>query len=531
MTRPRHHALCALLGLAAIAALAGVPIAQEPIDPDGIAGGLVVVGGGGTPREARERFVAWAGGDASRIVVVPSASSSADRDDGAFEDWLEPWRAFDTAELTAVHPTPGEVRDADRDALRRATGVWFSGGSQSRIAERFVGSELGDLVLDVVRRGGVVGGTSAGAAIQSKVMIAQGKDEPGIATGLDLLPGSVVDQHFVARDRIGRLRKAVTRHPDRFGIGIDEGTAVLVRGRKIEVVGASTATLVLAATDRRAERIEVLEPGDIADLTILRRAARNRAGEDFPGATASKPVVDSGALILVGGGSLPQRVLEQFIELAGGTAARIVLLPIAAQGSEAALENLAAKCRALGAADAVVLGERHPDEVDQGDYLATLERATGVWFGGGRQWRFVDAFDGTKALTALRGVLARGGVIAGSSAGASIQGEYMPRGHPLGNRIVSAEGYERGLGFLPGVAVDQHLSERGRLPDLTALIRRVPAFLGLGLDAGTALVVRGGTGTVIGRGQVHVVRSNGTTEPAVRAYSAGATIGLAEDER
>ncbi|MGA1522554.1 MAG: cyanophycinase [Planctomycetota bacterium] len=523
MPRSVHNALQAAFALTVLAAH---PAAQERIDPDGIAGGLVLVGGGGTPEAARARFVAWAGGDGARIVVVPSASSRADGDSSGFGDWLEPWQAFGVEELTAVHPSPDAVREADRDALRKATGVWFSGGSQSRIAERFVGTVLEDLVLDVVRRGGVVGGTSAGAAIQSRVMIAQGREEPAIARGLDLLPGAIVDQHFVARNRIGRLQKAVAHHPDRFGVGIDEGTAILVRGRRIEVVGASTATLVLAGTERREARVQVLHAGDIADLTALRRAAQNRAGEDFPGPVATKPAVEAGALILVGGGSLPRPALEQFVALAGGPQARIVLLPIAAPGSEASLESLAARCRALGAAEAIVLSESHPTDVDRDSYLDKIAGATGVWFGGGRQWRFVDAFDGTRALPALRAVLARGGVIAGSSAGASIQGEYMPRGDPLGNQTVSAEGYERGLGFLPGVAVDQHLTERNRLPDLVALVRRVPAFVGLGLDEGTALIVRGRTGTVVGRGRVHVVRAAASPEPEVRAYEAGTSVEL-----
>jgi cyanophycinase len=91
---------------------------------------------------------------------------------------------------------------------------------------------------------------------------------------------------------------------------------------------------------------------------------------------------------------------------------------------------------------------------------------------------------------------------------------------------VSAEGYERGLGFLPGVAVDQHLTERNRLPDLVALVRRVPAFVGLGLDEGTALIVRGRTGTVVGRGRVHVVRAAASLEPEVRAYEAGTSVEL-----
>ena len=98
----------------------------------------------------------------------------------------------------------------------------------------------------------------------------------------------------------------------------------------------------------------------------------------------------------------------------------------------------------------------HEDAADchQDVFVDAMRRATGVWFGGGRQWRFVDAYLGSQLHELMYGVLDRGGVIAGSSAGASIQGEYMARGTPIGNTEIMADGYERGLGFLPGVAID-----------------------------------------------------------------------------
>src|SRR5262249_37634364 len=96
-----------------------------------------------------------------------------------------------------------------------------------------------------------------------------------------------------------------------------------------------------------------------------------------------------------------------------------------------------------------------------------------------------------------------GGVIGGSSAGASIQSQYMPRGSPLGNTHMMADGYERGLGFLPGAAVDQHFTQRGGHGDMTSLMRRYPPLFGIGIDEATAIVVRGSAAETIGRGSVH----------------------------
>ncbi len=116
--------------------------------------------------------------------------------------------------------------------------------------------------------------------------------------------------------------------------------------------------------------------------------------------------------------------------------------------------------------------------------------------------RFVDSYEGTLSEKRFREVLDRGGVIGGSSAGASIQAEYMPRGHPLGNTVVAAEGYERGFGYLPGCAVDQHFFARKRIADMTGLMKQYPQLLGIGIDEGTAIVVKGSTAEVIGKSKV-----------------------------
>src|ERR1700677_476868 len=126
-----------------------------------------------------------------------------------------------------------------------------------------------------------------------------------------------------------------------------------------------------------------------------------------------------------------------------------------------------------------------------------------ISFDGGRQWRFVDCYENTKALQLMFDVLKRGGVIAGSSAGATIQGEYLCRGGVFDNFDIRSEGYERGLGFLKGVAIDQHFSQRKRQGDMTQLMKVYPQYLGIGLDEATAIVVKGHVAEVIGKGRAH----------------------------
>jgi cyanophycinase len=143
----------------------------------------------------------------------------------------------------------------------------------------------------------------------------------------------------------------------------------------------------------------------------------------------------------------------------------------------------------------------------------------------------MDAYEGTKIPELMRDVLRRGGVIGGSSAGATIQGDYMVRGAPAGPNIMMCEGYERALGFLPGVAIDQHFTQRNRLKDLTGLVNHYPQFLGIGLDEATAIVVQGHMADVMGRGRAHFYdRRKPVVEgqPDYEALSAGGKYDLKE---
>jgi cyanophycinase len=195
-------------------------------------------------------------------------------------------------------------------------------------------------------------------------------------------------------------------------------------------------------------------------------------------------------------------VTRKFIELVGGPDALIVVLPTANPDPLPPDAGGGFLTRA-GARNVKVLTARELKDVESPATLDVLGKARGVWFGGGRQWRFVDAYAGTRAEALMRDVLRRGGAIGGSSAGATIQGDYLCRSSPLGNEEMMCEGYERGLGFLPGVAIDQHFTQRKRFADMTALMKTYPQLLGIGIDEGTALIVRGHVAEILGRNQAH----------------------------
>jgi cyanophycinase len=471
-------------------------------DPAGGPGTVILSGGGRIPDEVRAAFVEAGGGGQCRLVVVPTATPGSDDEEALREgaEVAESWKQREIATVEVLH-----TRDRERandpafcEPLRQATAVWFTGGRQSQIAAVYQGTRFEDEVRQVLMRGGVVGGTSAGAACQSRVMIVRG--QVWATPGLGMIPGVIVDQHFLARDRRGRLLEALQQHPQLVGLGIDEGTALVVKGRAMKCLGESTVHLCLGACASLEPCERVLQPGELGDLTMFRREALARQRTPFPPEKPVPPVVPSGSLVIVGGGGLTDQITQRFIELAGGVEAPIVVLPTANPQIDL---NEGKFLERAGAKNVTLLTARTWAEVESPETAARLKQARGLWFGGGRQWRFVDAYEHTQAVALFHEVLQRGGVIGGSSAGATIQGDYLVRGSPLGNTDMMALGYQRGFAFLPGTAIDQHFRQRNRFADLAKVIDRHPQLLGIGLDEATALVVTGEVGEILGRGEAH----------------------------
>ncbi|KAI0206679.1 hypothetical protein F4808DRAFT_454596 [Astrocystis sublimbata] len=215
-------------------------------------------------------------------------------------------------------------------------------------------------------------------------------------------------------------------------------------------------------------------------------------------ASAADPVVGpvKGSLVVVGGGSLSDSIYQEVITRASG--GPIVVIPTADEATEYDQNAAgAAAFRRLGAESVTVLHTNDPKVADTDAFVLPLRNATAVWFGGGRQWRLVDAYAGTKTEAAFQAVLDRGGVIGGSSAGASIQGSFLARGDTKSNQILVGD-HTVGFGYLRNVAIDQHVLVRNRIFDLFNVLKVRPELLGFGCDENTALVVEGDNAHVIG---------------------------------
>jgi cyanophycinase len=211
---------------------------------------------------------------------------------------------------------------------------------------------------------------------------------------------------------------------------------------------------------------------------------------------------ENGSLVIVGGGMRDPAILERFIQLAGGPQAPIVVIPTAGGGED--YDEFYPGLRMfheLGAFNLTVLHTNDRDEAESEDFIRPIAEANGVWFPGGRQWRLADSYLGTRTEEELFKLLDRGGVIGGSSAGATIQGSYLARGDTGGNIIMMGD-HEVGFGFLKNTAIDQHVLRRNRQFDLIEIIEARPELLGIGIDENTAIVVQGDRFQVMGESYV-----------------------------
>jgi cyanophycinase len=222
-------------------------------------------------------------------------------------------------------------------------------------------------------------------------------------------------------------------------------------------------------------------------------------------ATAQEIGPVKGSLVVAGGGSLRDSgILERFLDLAGGGDQPIVVIPTAGEQDEydESWDGLR-ELRAAGARTLTVLHTRDRSVADTDAFAAPILAARGVWFPGGRQWRLADSYLNTRTHRALTALLERGGVIGGTSAGATIQGSFMVRGDTKGNELMVGDHVD-GLAFLKNVTIDQHLLKRNRQFDLLPVIEARPQILGVGIDESTAIIVRGDAFEVIGRSYVAI---------------------------
>jgi cyanophycinase len=216
-------------------------------------GALIIIGGAedkdGDCKILRE-FVRRAGGLQARVAIMTVATGSP-REVG--DRYTDVFRRLGAENIQVVDTSRREDSDEQNnlEAVKNATGIFFTGGDQARILEIIKDTELDAVLHKRFAEGAVVAGTSAGAAMMPDKMIVEGESETNprpdtvkIDRGMGFLPNVVIDQHFAQRGRLGRLLTALALEPATIGFGIDENTAIIVDGHIVEVIGESSVTIV-----------------------------------------------------------------------------------------------------------------------------------------------------------------------------------------------------------------------------------------------------------------------------------------------
>ncbi len=228
------------------------------------------------------------------------------------------------------------------------------------------------------------------------------------------------------------------------------------------------------------------------------------------------PEQPSGALYIIGGGSRPESMMKEMVEMAGledGNKYGIVL-PMSSGNTESAFQSMYRELTGLGAVNIYNFNVEEGEVVPE-SRLDSIRNADFIYMTGGVQSRFMNVVRGTPVVEAIQDAYYNGAVVAGTSAGAAVMSKNMLTGRQLrddapdGYRTIQSDNIELvdGLGLLPTVIIDQHFLWRSRLNRLVSASIQNPDQLGVGIDESTAIVVQGNTARVAGESQVVVIHN------------------------
>ncbi len=277
-----NRSLLVLL-LSLLASAAGLLRAQPRSTHGPAHGSLVLQGGVGLNQVITSAFVALAGGPGSHIVVIPTASVGDAGPPGMATFLARRMKeSFGVAAVTVVHTTDRAEADSDSfiEPLRRSTGVWMLGGFPERLVHAYLGTKVERAINELLDRGGVVGGESAGAMIQGSWLDTTDNDgfSPEIlalirkhasGAGFGLLANAAIFPHFDKRGTAAAIKESAA-DPDQLAIGIDEETALIVSGVLAKVVGSGTASMYDGA-GLGAPRVVILRSGERYDFSARRK--------------------------------------------------------------------------------------------------------------------------------------------------------------------------------------------------------------------------------------------------------------------
>jgi cyanophycinase len=438
------------------------------------------------------------------------------------------------ARLLRLHPRIKIIKIGPRFNWSSANIEWLqsirvaciSGATLESLLPIAENSRIVQFLTGIYQRGGTIAAFGNASLILSRVIFLENsgysaKDhEPPRASiytiskdsitpkkGIGLITNFFIDRNSIERSRLNHLVNGVLYDPTNIGIGIDRHSEVLIkRDGDMEVIGAANVIIVDAS--------EVLGRGNEPAATVGEKFGQIRAHLLLPGGIynlntrkvkliGNKPI--SGNLIIAGGGTLPDDILDKFIELAGGPESSILILSAGLDTREKQQQEYNVIRELLGkrgCKNVKPLFLQSTEDAQAPELSRLVHAAQGIMLGGGDQNRIARVIQGTAIETAIRERYARGAVISGVSAGAAIQGRIMITGNmkhmpedqtlpsPWHTLRVGEVELAPGLNFVPGVIIDQHFLARARGNRLLSAILQYNSLIGIGIDAGAGIWVK-----------------------------------------
>lgn len=552
------------------------------------AGSVMLHGGGSGVRQyVRQEFLRLAGGSDARIVLIPSdyeerePGESLEEFDGrlggmkSYGRWVELCRD-NHARFQFLHWDCPEDPDNARffAALDEATGIWMPANDQEWIIKRLAGDPLKptrfQLALrNLLARGGVVGASGGGMASLAETVIAGDIDQESdgwirarLVFGLGLFQTTLLDQNFdYWSGRVERLTDALRNGPslDRVArrpgvqhrtvaIGVDRQSVAVVTGNAIRAIGESYVNVFVQSNGGRTIAWHRLAAGD-KPLVLTADPARTRSDTQAAGA-ADNPFGAPSAkgTVVLHGGKTTAEMYDLFPRLSGKEKPALLHCPSANNRYRRLSDDelMASDVADLWKTDAVAslrfVNADRPERAEDPAFCGILDDADALWFMGGDQENlsgyYVNPVRPTLFQKKVRAIVARGGVVGGTSAGCAAMSDVMIGGNIQSDgRSPARAELSRGLGVLSNVVAEQHFDARqGRIERFADLLRNKQQLanaspgcdpehmVGLAVEESTALIVRGNHLSVVGKNKAHVFLKSAAHDTLIwHALSAGDT--------
>lgn len=257
------------------------PDSEKYIGPEK---GTLVIAGAYYDKPILEKFLSLAGNKESKIVIITTAAEDERQHEKYYNEIKNSFHEAGAKNVKILHTRDTAVANSTKflEVIKEAGGVWFTGGRQWRLADAYLNTKASDEFNNLLNRGGVIGGNSAGATIQGSFLVRGDTKTPLIMdgdhiSGFGFLKNSAIDQHLLVRNRQFDMLEIRRKYPDLLGIGIDQGTAIIVHKNEFEVIGSSCVAVydgTFWSPDRDSitelpagsERFYFLSKGDKYDL-------------------------------------------------------------------------------------------------------------------------------------------------------------------------------------------------------------------------------------------------------------------------